>query len=261
MTPLIQQARSAPATSAKPQADKGFNADSQRHAWKREMERAQSEAWFKAQPTTRAAIPHHHSMARHLAIQGLDTTCAGLNPTSAVVPGNEHLSHSAASAERPSSITQTSPALPVVSVTSGGTAPSIALQLSAAVNHQPSPLFTQPSETPNLQPPSVTKPRMTALTMPGQRNPVRMYTQWNGNEVSIWLGLDADPSAQATRLIETLRIWLRSQGLRPVTIVCNGQLAYRADDATTSARASSNAPASQPEIADHFFHIIATRET
>lgn len=261
MIPLILQAASTPANSAKTKTENGFNADSQRHAWKREMERAQSEAWFKTQPATHATRQQPPSMARHMAIHGLDVTSAGLNSDSAGVPGNEGLHILVAETDTSENTTQASLILSPVPVTAGGNEPRSAPPLSTAVNHQQAPLFIRTADGSHLQPQSIAAPRMAMTKGSTQHSPVRMHAQWNGNEVSIWLGIDANQSAQATQLIETLHTWLQSQGLRPVTIVCNGQLAYRADHATTSTHANRNAPASQPESADHSFHIIATRET
>lgn len=245
MIPLIRQFMPSASTGAKPHADGDLNADSQKHAWKREMERVQSESWFKARSPVRpqsspvlGAIPHRQGM-------GLANEIAATHePTPGQWRAGMPPAHTGSSA----------PYVAPVTARSAPDLPHTEARTKAAPSPQTSPVVTVYTAAPFSRPLDAkaantlgkavgsqhsTKPPALIPPPIGQRAPVRMHAQWEGDTVAIWLGIDADHVAHATQLVDTLHSWLHSQGLRATSIVCNGQ----------------------PVGANHHFHITATRET
>jgi hypothetical protein len=259
MIPLIQQALDTPAVSAKPQTHSGLDSNSHRHAWKREMERAQSEAWFRAKAAAQGNQQHTTPARRAVVTQTLGAVSAsdfvathpsGVQGSYVGMPTTEPSQAAARVSDLPARLQVATPARSAM-LAPGQSALAMPLP-PASVSKQPTPDFA----------PSGAAAGGATPPFPGQRSPMRMHAQWDGNHVSLWLGLDADQTNQATQLVDTLRTWLQSQGLRPVSIVCNGQLVWHADDTPHTPITSGDTAASrQLNAAESHFHIIATRES
>jgi hypothetical protein len=260
MIPLIQQALDTPPASAKQQTASGLDANSHRHAWKREMERAQSEAWFKDKAAAQGNPQQVAPPRRPAVIQALGAVSA--SEFVATHPRGGRGSHVGIPTEEPSRVATRASDLPVQLQVPTAPARSTSLVSGQSALAMPlTPAFDSNHRAPDVAPRGAAAGRTTS-PFPGQRNPVRVHAQWDGNDVSLWLGLDVDQTNQATQLVDTLRTWLQSQGLRPVSIVCNGQLVWQADDAPHTPTTNSATPASrQLNAAESHFHIIATRES
>ncbi|MBX3625332.1 MAG: hypothetical protein KF892_09995 [Rhizobacter sp.] len=261
MIPLIGHVSDTSPAQAKPRTDGGLDSNSHRSAWKREMERAQSEAWFKA----KATAPHdqHRASAarRSAATQALGA--AGISDSAATHRNGDPVASVGIAATEPSNAPPRPPSLPArlqVPTASERKAPLGSGQVAVAMPSTPA--TGSRHGAPDAACSGAETGRAAVPLFPGQRKPVRMHAQWDGNDVSLWLGLDADQATDASRLVDTLRALLQGQGLRPVSIVCNGQLAWRADDAphAPTTRSGDDPTSRRLNATETQFHIIATRE-
>jgi hypothetical protein len=82
---------------------------------------------------------------------------------------------------------------------------------------------------PRLSTPAADKPESVQpwiAPMPPSSVPVRVHADWTADGVRIWLGLDAEGSKNAHVLASHLKGWLASQGVRALSITCNGKTLY-----------------------------------
>jgi hypothetical protein len=265
MIPLIQQPLTPPAGNTQRPPGGEAKADSQRHAWEREMERAQTEAWFKPQRTAEPAQAHTPKtapVARHAP-----------EPSRAVDPKSQP-ANLAPAMGRSSAVHRVAPeavlfrpASLIVPTRPAAAGLDTSRDVAAAGQVSPPPSFVATGHAGRLngavdalqasqRPPELLQP-------PALRQTVRMHAQWQGDAVAIWLGVDAGQMDQAMPLVDSLRQWLHGQGLRATRIVCNGQTLWcdiepSPHDPRTD-RDSLELPLPSP--ADLHFHITATRET
>lgn len=244
---------------AQPRPASAGEQDSQRLSWQREMERAQSDAWFKPQlpsgqpsaqpPNGRAGPPPGAPQRRasaHAAVPGHAPWQRPLTPVTAAAASPSSSAHASTAA---GAVPHTTPspqgAAALSPSTLGGQAGSAPSARAAAV-----PLFGSMA------------PRPANTADAGQQPPLRVHAEWQGDTVRLWLGLDASLAGDAEQLAAHVHGWLRQQGLRALSVVCNGQVLHDAT-ATRPDTDRRPTPLSTPPRdprAGTFFDILATRE-
>ena len=55
-------------------------------------------------------------------------------------------------------------------------------------------------------------------------SPVRLHADWSEDGVRLWLGMDASASSNLAGITAHLQRWMAAQGMRVLSISCNGQL-------------------------------------
>lgn len=228
-------------------------------AWRREMERAQSDAWFlgvlpapvrgqqpaaqqTAASTTRSATATHAALASdrtsttaEVAWRGakLQTSAARpLHHRAAVAPG--HSTHSS----QPSAAKASERAFPAAdgvhgaavtapgeSVTQLQQSPDLALRLSSLKASHPaeeSP-FEVHLGAPGDEAAAAEADEHTASTPRAGRLPVRVHVEGDDQRSTVWLGVDAAALAQLPDLAIAVRRWLTRAGYGEPTWICNGQ--------------------------------------
>lgn len=56
------------------------------------------------------------------------------------------------------------------------------------------------------------------------RPPVRVHADWSADGVRIWLGMDATTATAVQSITSQLQRWLAGQGVRALSIACNGHV-------------------------------------
>lgn len=64
---------------------------------------------------------------------------------------------------------------------------------------------------------------ITSVTLPGSREPVRLHVQYEGETAKVWVGLDGSHEAHLPQLASLVSECLQGQGLRVISVVCNGK--------------------------------------
>ena len=80
-----------------------------------------------------------------------------------------------------------------------------------------------------LAPRTPDEPEVAQFPIAGAPQPVpavRVHADWSVEGVRIWLGMDAEGSRSAQVLTAHLQGWLASQGIRALSITCNGKTLY-----------------------------------
>lgn len=68
-----------------------------------------------------------------------------------------------------------------------------------------------------------TATRLTPPVAAETPNPVRVHADWSEEGVRVWLGMDGAAAGSAGMLARQLHRWLGSQGIRTLSITCNGK--------------------------------------
>ncbi len=53
--------------------------------------------------------------------------------------------------------------------------------------------------------------------------PIRIHAQWSEAGLRLWLGLDAEVLAQARQITDELQRWVAREGVRLLSLSCNGR--------------------------------------
>ena len=61
---------------------------------------------------------------------------------------------------------------------------------------------------------------------------IRLYSEWSGDNVRIWLGADRAEAPAVVPLVGRLRRWLAGHGVRLLGVVCNGRTVQESNDAS-----------------------------
>lgn len=219
-------------------------------AWRREMERAQSDAWFlgtlptpsttrqtAALPSAATAKPVHAAVARSPAGHSRDGAAA---KDASIEPRASHGEHPATSSTAArhasaSSAQQTPPAgagiaavrtmaISTESAVQLRQSPDLALRLTALTT--PRGALEVPVEVhigaPAEEPPATAEDRSTAAPRAG-RLPVRVHVEGDAMQSTVWLGVDAAALAQLPGLAAAVRRWLMNAGYGTPSWICNGQ--------------------------------------
>jgi hypothetical protein len=81
--------------------------------------------------------------------------------------------------------------------------------------------------------PAATVQRGAAARVVAANEPIRLHADWSAEGVRLWLGMDA-PAADALQAITLqLQRWLSAQGVRLLSISCNGRVVVEETDAAT----------------------------
>ncbi len=239
--------------------------DLSRQAWRREMERAQSQAWFKqAQQSTGQDGDEPAARTAGMRPAGAALRPAAVAPVmrlspalAAQPPGR----HAGALVAEPYATRLAPP------TTSALRNAGMEVRVSVA-SPTPVSLHTLPPSGPELSPivaPPENRPISTiALKVDGAQEPVRVHMQWEGDAAKVWVGLNAEHAARLPHIADMVMRWLSGQGLRVLSLVCNGQVWAGGPDAAApsfsdSFSASARPPSAQPDR-DAFIQIIATTE-
>jgi len=257
----------------------------QRLAWQREMERAQGETWFKKplperpnqsrpsplpnQPEPQPSQPpSNRGTASPMAVTSAERFRRDTPWLTAVTGGSgEPATRAAGATASPAPANLT----PEDSV-SGRDVLAGALHTLASVAGQAEirtgltevdPKANRAADLSSSNSRELAEPPPT-----GRRDPIRWHVQWDGDRARIWFGLDAEHAEHAVQLASQVQRWLESQGVRVLSLVCNGKLVF--DQPSPRPDESSAQPASSfmptpsgqaPERFDSFFDLIATKET
>jgi hypothetical protein len=68
-----------------------------------------------------------------------------------------------------------------------------------------------------------TATRLTPPVAAETPTPVRVHADWSEQGVRVWLGIDGAAAGSAPMLARQLQRWLGSQGIRTLSITCNGK--------------------------------------
>lgn len=221
-------------------------------AWKREMERAQLDSWFKPRQ----------------AVSGAEGRTAGAGSQTNLNPGTPHLAPPKngvkADARMPAPALAAGPArnhVPVMQasipsaahppkfeagrigaadVRLGGLAVALAgvlrvkvAELTPASAHSAAVLADVPNASDGLH---------ALNTRSEESSPdeqaIRLHAEWHGQDVTVWLGLDArtgTPQEQLAQLLPHIRACLQEQRSRLVKLVCNGKTVFEVSSPFLSA--------------------------
>ncbi|WP_133116966.1 hypothetical protein [Paraburkholderia acidicola] len=61
---------------------------------------------------------------------------------------------------------------------------------------------------------------------------MRLYAEWSGDDVRIWLGADRTEAPAVVPLVSRLRQWLAGHGVRLLGVICNGRTVEQRDNAS-----------------------------
>jgi hypothetical protein len=247
----LLQRRAGPADNNATQQDAGSPL-----AWRREMERAQADAWFHEALQTpqdrreqagprdqrasqrRSAPVDPHPMVEHHPATDDRRQGAPLLP---------------AQRERFAAVVKTLAAQPGVSPVPGVAAPPIAVISSAAPRLGMQAEATAPRPAVDLPvPPNTDRPSiaLAALLEPAgpealeanltelhtararppagephtERLPVRVHIEGDAQRATVWLGVDAQAHAELPAVAEAIGRWLAQAGYGVPTFVCNGRV-------------------------------------
>jgi len=228
----------------------GARVDSHRLAWQREMERAQTESWFKKPQTdtpdrqpdqprrgaTRVQPSKNESSGSeqrthtptYLATMAAISKppVSDLHEARQVVAGDPiRRSFAPLIAEDGSAVfhEQGLPAQRVSARLLCAADLQIALRAArpvndtAGVDEQRDEAMTEPQ---NLR---SDRAWITSATLPGSHEPVRLHVQYEGETAKVWMGLDGSHEAHLPQLASLVSECLQGQGLRVISVVCNGQ--------------------------------------
>lgn len=264
MIPPIHHPPDAIPSASKSQTESGPNSDNHRDAWKREMERAQRNTWFKARPAAasqaapsqkpRSEFENRPPQHRDLPDGRAGLTVPARPPRDATSAPGSALDESRVGSLRSAAASP----LPTIEAESSFLPATTSAQRPAPVQHvSPQDLLRRAAYLePASAPAAPTERGATA-----RREPVRLHAQWDGDTVLIWLGVDASHSTNTPQLVEALRVWLRGQGLKALHIICNGESVWSESNTPSG---STDHPASshilQPDTAALLLHVTATRE-
>lgn len=225
-TPLNAPSTAQPSRPDSPaRTTSGSQEDSHRQAWAREMERAQSDAWFKGQSVQpRAAATSSSEGGPQRDTLRAEAATAKL-ARSSVAP-----------AARKAAPSHDSPALARGDIREA-VAPVHVAPASTSRPPRPAPFLAAPVMAPSfamtgtvaclrhredayLGPANASR----ALPLdPPELLPARLHAEWQGDALRIWLGLDSALAEDSGHVVAFVTNWLRRQGLRASSIVCNGR--------------------------------------
>jgi len=212
---------SRPATPSREASDLG------RQAWQREMERAQTESWFKQQAAARQSGPLPKAMpAYRPGAAPVDRPAAcGVTPPHPVfawAPARAAahvVVHPAASAS----------ATPPTAAQAGanGTMANADAELPVPVV-APAAASVPPNGCPAMDrlAACATEPGgapAVLLDIDGVAAPVRVHVQWDEGVVRVWVGVDAAHAEHLPRVASMVTRWLAGQGVRVMNLTCNGE--------------------------------------
>lgn len=101
-------------------------------------------------------------------------------------------------------------------------AASVATQLQFAPVPPQHPVGPKASATAEAEP--VHRAPEATSTVPSRRNPpVRLHAEWGADGVRLWLGLDAAILAHRHVIADQVRRWMQGQGVRVLSLWCNGE--------------------------------------
>lgn len=85
------------------------------------------------------------------------------------------------------------------------------------------------------------------------RDPIRLHADWSADGVRLWLGMDASLAASLQSITAQLQLWLSAQGVRLLSISCNGRLVGDLREMSVAAIFEANAtPGEAPAAANPF---------
>jgi hypothetical protein len=89
------------------------------------------------------------------------------------------------------------------------------------------------------------------------REPIRLHAHWSPDGVQLWLGMDASLAVTLQSVTAQLRRWLSVQGVRLLSISCNGRLvAYRPESAVADTfEADTHAGEASASPTDTYLHL------
>lgn len=81
-------------------------------------------------------------------------------------------------------------------------------------------------------------PARTAQSAPARQPPapapsIRLHADWTADGVRLWLGLDASVLGQMQAISDQVRQWMKTQGVRLLSLSCNGRLIEGAADGSS----------------------------
>lgn len=111
----------------------------------------------------------------------------------------------------------------------------------ASTNLFPGPLRplrpAAPSEAQHVRPPVATDPGA------GDPDPIRLHAHWSAEGVRVWLGMDSSVMSGLQSISAQLHRWLSAQGLRLLSISCNGRVIADAQESVEFDTCETTPPA------------------
>lgn len=233
-------------------------------AWRREMERAQSEAWFlgvlptsapgqhaATTPSTASAIKPTAAapaMAGERLAHGAQAAGSGAKGSSAVRSNERHAAAHSKPAHAAHALSGDRRSVAAVGVTAASTevaqlqqSPDLALRLSSltALHAAQELPFEVHVGAPSEEAPGAAADEQAAAAPRAGRLPVRVHVEGDEKHSTVWLGVDAAALAQLPDLAMAVRRWLTRAGYGEPTWICNGQ-ALSSDELAEGASISSD---------------------
>jgi hypothetical protein len=208
-------------------------------AWKREMEQAQRNSWFKPGQATPPAEGRPEGAAGQASLSS--GRLYPLSPNDAAKAGK--MAEQVHAIARP--VPDRSPAVQAPTVTAdhfsrpeASRTPStdirlasLALALAGAsrlrVTGLRPPADSRETVADLLHAPA--EPAGLGEAANPDSQPIRLHAEWHGQDVTVWLGIDAQAEtaeAQLARLLPHIRTCLHEQRSRLVKLVCNGRTVF-----------------------------------
>jgi len=246
---LLEPTRASVGTQAK-----GNNAQAEEHrrTWEREMERAQLAAWPPQKPLQASAAPDVSQLssvgrATPVVRSRSDTDQHASPDAPAAKPASERTERLAealrgfgrvlamettalAPASGPAFDAEFDPLaldaredlIDFDPVCAGTTTPGhIASDLPAVATHWSASELGAPL-----------RPAAAAVLQQAENPSIRLHADWAAEGVRLWLGLDSSVLGHMAAIVDQVRQCMRGQGVRLLSLACNGQLVE--DDAATT---------------------------
>lgn len=215
--PAAQAGQADPARSSTPAR---AAADPARLAWQREMERAQTEAWFKKPSPPPGPGPRAHGDGR-LAQAPVDPSS-----TRTVTPPHPVFTWTPAQEAGQVAVESARHQVPALASASEFAAVAASRPWAAggsAAAPVPAPLSVRPSAPNRVAGPAPTEAPPVLLQLADVAEPVRVHVQWDDGVARVWVGVDAAHAGHLPRVAEMVTRWLAGQGVRVTSLTCNGE--------------------------------------